>query len=139
MLETALNHSTDAAELYLQGGCTGFAGEMAALAQNIALQMSLLNASPTRLILNKSTEQMYKLVSEYLSFMEGLVLLAQRGAAAWRELAYRRALGNDQAYLRDCAAYRPDVAHDFLTRYKTEKNKTPVSQAAMTELRNLLR
>ncbi|KAG6442693.1 spatacsin [Manduca sexta] len=139
LLETALNHCTDAAELYLQGGCTGFAGEMAALAQQIALQMSLLNASPTRLILNRSTEQMYKLVSEYLSLMEGVVLLAGRGGAAWRELAYRRALANDQAYLRDMALYRPDVAHDFLNRYKTERNKTPVSQAAMTELRNLCR
>lgn len=66
LLETALNHCTDASELYLQGGCMGFAGEMAALAQQIALQMSLLNASPTRLILNRSTEQMYRLVSEYL-------------------------------------------------------------------------
>ncbi|XP_028159191.1 spatacsin isoform X2 [Ostrinia furnacalis] len=139
LLETALNHCTDASELYLQGGCTGFAGEMAALAQQVALQMSLLNASPTRLILNRSTEQMYKLVSEYLSFMEGLVLLAGRGGEAWRELAYRRAMGNDQAYLRDMAAYRPDVAHHFLERYKTEKNKTPVSQAAVTELRNLCR
>ncbi|XP_075969703.1 spatacsin [Anticarsia gemmatalis] len=139
LLETALNHCTDAAELYLQGGCTGFAGEMAALAQQIALQISLLNASPTRLILNRSTEQMYRLVSEYLSFMEGLVLLAGRGGEAWRELAYRRTLANDQAYLRDMAAYRPDVAHDFLNRYKMERNKTPVSQTAMTELRNLCR
>ncbi|CAH0701733.1 unnamed protein product [Spodoptera exigua] len=139
LLDTALNHCTDAAELYLQGGCTGFAGEMAALAQQIALQISLLNASPTRLILNRSTEQMYKLVSEYLSFMEGLVLLAGRGGEAWRELAYRRTLTNDQAYLRDMAMYRPDVAHDFLNRYKTERNKTPGSQAAMTELRNLCR
>ncbi|XP_013195896.1 spatacsin [Amyelois transitella] len=139
LLETALNHCTDAAELYLQGGCTGFAGEMATLAQQIALQMSLLNASPTRLILNRSTEQLYKLVSEYLSFMEGLVLLSGRYGSAWLELAYRRALGNDQAYLRDMAAYRPDVAHNFLARYKTEKNKTSVSQAAMTELKNLCR
>lgn len=49
--------------------------------------------------------------------MEGLVLLAGRGGEAWRELAYRRTLTNDQAYLRDMAAYRPDVAHDFLNRY----------------------
>ncbi|XP_026744645.1 spatacsin [Trichoplusia ni] len=139
LLDTALIHCTDAAELYLQGGCTGFAGEMAALAQQIALQISLLNASPTRLILNRSTEQMYRLVSEYLSFMEGLVLLAGRGGEAWRELSYRRTLTNDQAYLRDMAMYRPDVAHDFLNRYKTERNKTTVSQAAMTELRNLCR
>lgn len=139
LLETALNHCTDAAELYLQGGCTGFAGEMAALAQQIALQISLLNASPTRLILNRNTEQLYKLVSEYLSFMEGLVLLAGRGGEAWRELAYRRTLSNDQAYLRDMAAYRPDVAHDFINRYKMERNRTPGSQAAMTELRNLCR
>ncbi|XP_047021762.1 spatacsin isoform X1 [Helicoverpa zea] len=139
LLDTALIHCTDAAELYLQGGCTGIAGEMAALAQQIALQISLLNASPTRLILNRSTEQMYRLVSEYLSFMEGLVLLAGRGGEAWRELAYRRALTNDQAYLRDMATYRPDVAHDFLNRYKMERNKTTVSQAAMTELRNLCR
>ncbi|XP_068629577.1 spatacsin isoform X2 [Battus philenor] len=61
LLDTALNHCTDAAELYLQGGCTGFAGEMASLAQQIALQMSLLNASPTRLILNRTPEQMYNL------------------------------------------------------------------------------
>ncbi|XP_053623631.1 uncharacterized protein LOC128682796 [Plodia interpunctella] len=139
LLETALNHCTDAAELYLQAGCTGFAGEMAALAQQIALQMSLLNASPTRLILNRTTEQLYKLVSEYLSFMEGLVLLSGRCASSWRELAYRRALGNDQAFLRDMAAYRPDVAHSFLARYKMEKNKTAVSQTAMTELKNLCR
>ncbi|KPI91567.1 Spatacsin [Papilio xuthus] len=139
LLDTALNHCTDAAELYLQGGCTGFAGEMATLAQQIALQMSLLNASPTRLILNRTPEQMYNLVSDYLSLMEGLVLLCGRGGGAWRELAYRRALTNDQPYLRDMAAYRPDVAHDFINRYKTEKKKTPVSQAAMTELRNLLR
>ncbi|RVE48988.1 hypothetical protein evm_006346 [Chilo suppressalis] len=139
LLETAIEHCTDAAELYLQGGCTGFAGEMAALAQQVALQMSLLNASPTRLILNRSTEQLYKLVSEYLSFMEGLVLLAGRSGEAWRELAYRRALSNDQAYVRDMAAYRPDVAHHFLDRYKTEKNKTSVSNAAMIELRNLCR
>ncbi|CAH2073718.1 unnamed protein product, partial [Iphiclides podalirius] len=139
LLDTALDHCSDAAELYLQGGCTGSAGEMAALAQQVALQISLLNASPTRLILNRGTEQMYALVSEYLSFMEGLVLLAGRGGEAWRELAYRRALANDQAYLRDMAAYRPDVAHDFLNRYKTEKKKTTVSQAAMTELRNLIR
>ncbi|KAJ0180601.1 hypothetical protein K1T71_004005 [Dendrolimus kikuchii] len=139
LLDTALNHCTDAAELYLQGGCTGSAGEMAALAQQIALQISLLNASPTRLILNRSTEQMYRLVTEYLSFMEGLVLLANRGGEAWRELAYRRTLANDQAYLRDMAAYRPDVAYDFLNRYKTERNKTSVSHAAMTELRNLCR
>ncbi|KAJ8725713.1 hypothetical protein PYW08_003896 [Mythimna loreyi] len=139
LLDTALIHCTDAAELYLQGGCTGFAGEMAALAQQIALQISLLNASPTRLILNRSTEQMYRLVSEYLSFMEGLVLLAGRGGEAWRELAYRRSLTNDQAYLRDMATYRPDVAHDFLNRYKMERNKSTVSQAAMTELRNLCR
>ncbi|CAG9783834.1 unnamed protein product [Diatraea saccharalis] len=139
LLETAIEHCTDAAELYLQGGCTGFAGEMAALAQQVALQMSLLNASPTRLILNRTTEQMYKLVSEYLSFMEGLVLLAGRGGEAWRELAYRRAISNDQAYLRDMAAYRPDVAHHFLARYKSEKNRTTVSNAAMTELRNLCR
>lgn len=66
LLETALNHCTDACELYLQGGCTGFAGEMAVLAQKIALQISLLNASPTRLILNRSTEQTYSLVSDYL-------------------------------------------------------------------------
>ncbi|CAG4989155.1 unnamed protein product [Parnassius apollo] len=115
LLDTALNHCTDAAELYLQGGCTGFAGEMATLAQQIALQISLLNASPTRLILNRSTEQMYNLVSEYLSFMEGLVLLAGRGGEA------------------------PDVAYDFINRYKTEKKKTSISQAAMTELRNLSR
>lgn len=69
LLDTALNHCTDAAELYLQGGCTGFAGEMATLAQQIALQISLLNASPTRLILNRSTEQLYKLVSEYLRWV----------------------------------------------------------------------
>lgn len=139
LLETALNHCTDAAELYLQGGCTGFAGEMAALAQQIALQISLLNASPTRLILNRTTEKTYRLVSEYLSFMEGLVLLSGRSGEAWRELAYRRALCNDQAYLRDMVTYRPDVAHDMLSRYKTERNKTSVSQAAMTELRNLCR
>lgn len=139
LLDTALNHCTDAAELYLQGGCTGFAGEMAALAQQLALQISLLDASPTRLILNRSTEQTYRLVSEYLSFMEGLVLLSGRGGEAWRELSYRRALANDQAYLRDMAAYRPDVAFDFLNRYKTERNKTTVSHAAMTELRNLCR
>lgn len=66
LLETALNHCTDACELYLQGGCTGFAGEMATLAQQIALQISLLNASPTRLILNRTTEQTYSLVSDYL-------------------------------------------------------------------------
>ncbi|KAM3963039.1 LOW QUALITY PROTEIN: spatacsin [Aphomia sociella] len=139
LLETALNHCMDASELYLQGGCMGFAGEMATLAQQIALQMSLLNASPTRLILNRKTEQLYQLVSEYLSFMEGLVLVAGRGGEAWRELAYRRALTNDQAYLRDMAAYRPDVGLYFLNRYKTEKNKTPASHAAMTELRNLCR
>lgn len=68
LLDTALNHCTDACELYLQGGCTGFAGEMATLAQQIALQISLLNASPTRLILNRSTEQTYNLVSEYLRY-----------------------------------------------------------------------
>ncbi|XP_049866892.1 spatacsin [Pectinophora gossypiella] len=139
LLETALNHCTDASELYLQGGCMGFAGEMAILAQQIALQISLLNASPTRLILNRSTEQLYRLVSEYLSFMEGLVLLSGRGGEAWHELAYRRAMANDQAYLRDMAAYRPDIAHSFLNRYKAEKNKTSVSHAAMTELRNLCR
>ncbi|XP_045491000.1 spatacsin [Colias croceus] len=139
LLETALNHCSDAAELYLQGGCTGSAGEMATLAQRIALQISLMNASPTRLILKRTNEQMYTLVSEYLSFMEGLVLLAGSGGETWRELAYRRTLGNDQAYLRDMAAYRPDVAHDFVNRYKTETKKTTISQAAMTELRSLLR
>ncbi|GBP24773.1 Spatacsin [Eumeta japonica] len=139
MLETALNHCTDAAELYLQGGCMGFAGEMAGLAQQIALQISLLNASPTRLILNRSNEQVYSLVSEYLTFMEGLVLMVGRGGAQWRELAYRRALSNDQAYLRDMAAYRPDVAAEFLQRYKSEARTSSVSQAAMTELRNLCR
>ncbi|XP_041977836.1 spatacsin [Aricia agestis] len=138
MLETALNHCTDAAELYLQGGCTGFAGEMAMLAQQIALQMSLLNASPTRLILNRTTGQLYTLISEYLSFMEGLVAGASHGAA-WRELAYRRALTNDQRYIRDCVTYRPDVAAYFLDRYNSEKNKTPQSKAAMTDLRSLLR
>lgn len=66
LLETALNHCTDASELYLEGGCMGFAGEMANLAQQIALQISLLNASPTRLILNRTNEQIYTLVSEYL-------------------------------------------------------------------------
>lgn len=66
LLDTALNHCTDAAELYLQGGCTGFAGEMASLAQQVALQTALLGASPTRLILNRTPEQMYNLVSEYL-------------------------------------------------------------------------
>ncbi|XP_052757536.1 uncharacterized protein LOC113517240 [Galleria mellonella] len=139
ILETALNHCTDASELYLQGGCMGFAGDMATLAQQIALQLSLLNASPTRLILNKNTEQVYKLVSEYLTFMEGLVMISGRSGEVWRELAYRRALTNDQAYLRDMAVYRPDVAVQFLNRYKTEKNKTTVSEAAMTELRNLCR
>ncbi|KAG7307274.1 hypothetical protein JYU34_007437 [Plutella xylostella] len=139
LLETALNHCTDASELYLQGGCMGFAGEMADLAQQIALQISLLNASPTRLILRRSAEQMYKLVSEYLSFMEGLVLMVGRGGSQWAELAYRRVLGNDQAYLRDMAAYRPDVAADFLARYKTERKTTAASQAAMTELRALCR
>ncbi|KAJ2952675.1 hypothetical protein O0L34_g7014 [Tuta absoluta] len=139
LLETALNHCTDASELYLRGGCMGNAGDMAQLAQQIALQMSLLNASPTRLILNRSTEHQYRLVTEYLSFMEGLVLLAGRSDSAWRELAYRRALTNDQAYLRDMAAYRPDIAHQFLTRYKTERNKTAASRAAMTELNNLCR
>lgn len=48
--------------------------------------------------------------------MEGLVLLASR-QSQWRELSYRRALTNDQAYLRDMATYRPDVAHDILLRY----------------------
>ncbi|CAK1545304.1 unnamed protein product [Leptosia nina] len=139
MLETALNHCSDAAEFYLQGGCTGSAGEMATLAQRIALQISLLNASPTRLILKRSTEQMYALVSEYLSFLEGLVLLAGSTGETWRELAYRRTLSNDQAYLRDMAVYRPDIAYDFINRYKSESKKTAVSQAAMTELRNLLR
>ncbi|XP_052737622.1 spatacsin isoform X2 [Bicyclus anynana] len=139
LLDTALIHCTDACELYLQGGCTGFAGEMASLAQKIALQISLLNASPTRLILNRSTEQTYSLVSEYLSFMEGLVLLSSSGSAAWRELAYRRSLSNDQAYLRDMAAYRPDIAHDFLNRYKSDKKRTPTSQLAMSELRALIR
>ncbi|XP_045785776.1 spatacsin [Maniola jurtina] len=139
LLDTALNHCNDACELYLQGGCTGFAGEMANLAQKIALQISLLNASPTRLILNRSTEQTYSLVTEYLSFMEGLVLLSSSGSSVWRELAYRRALTNDQAYLRDMATYRPDIAHDFINRYKSEKKRTPVSQAAMTELRTLIR
>lgn len=67
MLEAILNLSTDAAELYLQGGCTGFAGEMAALAQSVALQVALLSASPARLVLNKTTEQTYKLVAEYLT------------------------------------------------------------------------
>lgn len=138
LLETALNHCTDAAELFLQGGCMGFAGEMAGLAQQIALQMSLLNASPTRLILNRSNDQIYSLVSEYLSFMEGLVLLIGR-QSQWRELSYRRALSNDQAYLRDMVAYRPDVAVDVLKRYKTEKKTTAISQAAMTELKNLCR
>ncbi|CAH2086346.1 unnamed protein product [Euphydryas editha] len=139
LLDTALNHCTDACELYLQGGCTGFAGEMASLAQQIALQISLLNASPTRLILNRSIEQTYNLVSEYLSFMEGLVLLSSGGASIWRELAYRRALTNDQAYIRDMVTYRPDIAHDFLNRYKSEKKKTPASQAAISELRSLIR
>ncbi|XP_059057063.1 uncharacterized protein LOC131850735 [Achroia grisella] len=139
LLETALNHCTDASELYLQGGCMGFAGDMATLAQQIALQMSILNASPTRLILNRKTELLYKLVSEYLTFMEGLVMMSGRGGEAWRELAYRRALTNDQAFLRDMAAYRPDVALQFLARYKLEKNKTAVSEAAMTELNNLCR
>lgn len=74
LLDTALNHCTDACELYLQGGCTGFAGEMATLAQQIALQISLLNASPTRLILNRSTEQTYNLVSEYLRYFLLFVL-----------------------------------------------------------------
>ncbi|XP_047512277.1 spatacsin [Pieris napi] len=138
LLDTALNHCTDSAELYLQGGCTGSAGEMAALAQQVALQMSLLNASPTRLILKRSTEQMYALVSEYLSFMEGLVLLGS-GGETWRELSYRRALINDQAYLKDMALYRPDIAYDFVNRYKTETKKTPASQLAMTELQSLLR
>ncbi|XP_034840760.1 spatacsin [Maniola hyperantus] len=139
LLDTALNHCNDACELYLQGGCTGFAGEMANLAQKIALQISLLNASPTRLILNRSTEQTYSLVSEYLSFMEGLVLLSSSGNSVWRELAYRRALTNDQAYLRDMATYRPDIVHDFINRYKSEKKRTPISQAAMTELCTLIR
>ncbi|XP_046964656.1 spatacsin isoform X3 [Vanessa cardui] len=139
LLETALNHCTDACELYLQGGCTGFAGEMATLAQQIALQISLLNASPTRLILNRSTEQTYNLVSEYLSFMEGLVLLSSGGGSIWRELAYRRVLTNDQVYIRDMAIYRPDIAHDFLNRYKSEKKKTPTSQSAIAELRTLIR
>ncbi|XP_032513867.2 spatacsin isoform X2 [Danaus plexippus] len=139
LLETALNHCTDACELYLQGGCTGFAGSMAALAQQIALQISLLNASPTRLILNRTTEQTYLLVSDYLSFMEGLVLLSGAGGGVWRELAYRRALNNDQAYLRDMAVYRPDVACDIINRYKSETNKTQVSQSAMAELRTLMR
>ncbi|VVC97086.1 unnamed protein product [Leptidea sinapis] len=58
LLETAMNHCCDAAELYLQGGCMGSAGDMAAQAQLIALQISLLNASPTRLILKRTTEQM---------------------------------------------------------------------------------
>jgi hypothetical protein len=52
----------------------------------------------------------------YFSFMEGLVLLTGRSGEAWRELAYRRVLTNDQAYLRDMAAYRPDIAHQFLDR-----------------------
>lgn len=69
LLETALNHCTDAAELYLQGGCTGAAGDMALLAQQVALQMSLLSASPTRLILNRTTGQLYSLISEYLRFV----------------------------------------------------------------------
>lgn len=69
LLDTALNHCTDASELYLQGGCMGFAGEMADLAQQIALQISLLNASPTRLILNRSSDKLYRLVSEYLRYV----------------------------------------------------------------------
>ncbi|XP_050680736.1 spatacsin isoform X2 [Leptidea sinapis] len=140
LLETAMNHCCDAAELYLQGGCMGSAGDMAAQAQLIALQISLLNASPTRLILKRTTEQMYTLVSEYLSFMEGLVLMSSSGSMdSWQELSYRRSLTNDQAYLRDMAACRPDIAHDFLNRYKTESKKTPTSQLAMSELHSLLK
>lgn len=48
--------------------------------------------------------------------MEGLVLMVRHSGAQWRELAYRRALTNDQAYLRDMAAYRPDVAAEILAR-----------------------
>lgn len=69
LLETALNHCTDAAELFAKGDCLGSAREMAGLAQLIALQISLLSKKPpTYCLLNISTENMVAAINKHLRY-----------------------------------------------------------------------
>lgn len=144
LLDTAMEHCTNAAELYLRAGCMGIALKMAGLGQQVALQWALLNKSPTRFILNLSETKIYNLVSNYLSLMEGLVLVrATNGGGdlqAWRNVVYSRVLrGGDSQFIKDIAAYRLDVAVEILDRYCNESSTTPESLAAIAELRSLCR
>lgn len=66
LLDTAINHCSDSAELYCKGGCLGAAREMAGLAQLLALQISLLSNSPTRCILNLPPNKIATIIDSYL-------------------------------------------------------------------------
>lgn len=71
LLDTALNHSCDAAEFFAKGDCLGAAREMAGLAQLIALQISLLSKKPPAYcILKISTENMVAAINKHLRYID---------------------------------------------------------------------